>query len=58
MKNSINHLLLINDQPLIKDNEDLVDKALCSSDKIACIAGICKSCENFKKLGEAKIDKL
>ena len=40
MRKSLNHLLLINDKPLIKDNADLVDRALCSSDKIACIAGI------------------
>ena len=43
MKKSLNHLLLINDKLLIKDNADLVDRALSSSDKIACIAGICKS---------------
>ena len=40
MRKSLNHLLLINDKPLIKDNADLVDRALCNSDKIACIAGI------------------
>ena len=54
MRKSLNHLLLINDKPLIKDNADLVDRALFSSDKIACIAGICKSC----KLDELNIGKL
>ena len=58
MRKSLSHILLINDKPLIKDNADLIDRALCSSDKIACIAGICKSCENFKKLDEQNIDKL
>ena len=58
MRNSLNHLLLINHRPSIKDNADLVDKALHSSDKIAYIAGICKSCENLKKLGEMNIGKL
>ena len=58
MKKSLNHLLLINDKLLIKDNADLVDRALSSSDKIACIAGICKSCKNLKKLDELNIEKL
>ena len=49
MRKSLNHLSLINDIPLIKNNADFVDRALCSSDKIACIAGICRSCINFKK---------
>ena len=49
---------MINDKPVIKDNADLVDRALCGSDKIACIAGICKSCKNFKKLDELNIGKL
>ena len=40
MRKPLNHLLLMIGKPLIKDNADLVDRALCSSDKIACIAGI------------------
>ena len=57
-RKSLNHLLLINDKPLIKDNADLADTALCSSNKIACTAGIYKSCKNFKKIHELNIDKL
>ena len=40
---------------MIKDNEDLVDRALCSSGKIAYISGICKSCKDFKILDELMI---
>ena len=29
-----------------------------STDKIACIVGICKSCKNFKNLDELNINKL
>ena len=58
VRKSLNNLLLINNKPLIKVNPDLVDRALCSSDKIACIAGMCKYCKNFKKLNELNIDKL
>ena len=58
MRKSLKNLLLMNDKPLIKDNADLVDRARCSSDKIACIAGTCKSCKNFKKLDVLNIDKL
>ena len=58
MRKPLNHLLLMIGKPLIKDNADLVDRALCSSDKIACIAGIWKPCKNLKKLDELNIDEL
>ena len=49
---------MINDKQVIKDNADLVVRALCGSDKIACIAGICKSCRNFEKSDKLNIAKL
>ena len=55
---ALNNLLSVNNKPMITDNADLLDKALCNSDKISCIAGLCRECQEFKKLDELSIENL
>ena len=54
----LNNLLSLNNKPIITDNADLLNKALCNSDKISCIAGLCRECQEFKKLDELSIENL
>ena len=55
---ALNNLLSVNNKPMITDNTDLLNKALCNSDKISCIAGLCRECQEFKKLDELSIENL
>ena len=41
-RKALNNLLSVNNKPMITDNADLLNKALCNSDKISCIAGLCR----------------
>ena len=55
---ALNNLLSVNKKPTITDNTDLLNKALCNSDKISCIAGLCREHQEFKKLDELSIENL
>ena len=37
-----NNLVSVNNKPIITDNADLLNETLCNSDKISCIAGLCR----------------
>ena len=58
LRKGLNNLLSLNNKPIITDNADLLNKALCNSDKISCIAGLCRECQEFKKLDELSIENL
>ena len=44
LRKALNNLLSVNNKPIITDKADLLNKALCNSDKISGIAGLCKEC--------------
>ena len=54
---AMNNLLSVINTPIITDNADLLN-ALCNSDKISCIAGLCRECQKFKKLGKLVIENV
>ena len=51
-------MLSVSNKPIVIDNADLCNKVLCSSDKISCIANLCRKCQEFKKLDELSIENL
>lgn len=54
LRTKLNDILRINEQAVIKDNESLVSKTLCSSDSIPCIERDCQQCgvDNLDSLAE------
>ena len=58
LRKALNNLLSVNNKPIITNNADLLNKALCNSDKISGIAGLCRECHEFKKLDELSIENL
>ena len=59
LRKALNNLLSANNKPIITtDNADLLNKALRNSDKISCIAGLRRKCQEFKRLHELSIENL
>ena len=58
LRKAANNLLPVNNKPIIRDNADLLNKALCNSDKISRIAELCSECQEFKKLDELSTENL
>ena len=56
LRKALKNLLSVNNKPIITNNADLLNKALCNSNKISCIAGLCRECQEFKKLDELNIE--
>ena len=56
LRKALKNLLSVNNKPIITDNADLLNKALCNSNKISCIEGLCRECQEFKKLDELNIE--
>ena len=51
LQKALSNLLSVNNKAIITDNVDLLNKALLSSGKASCIAGLCRKCQESNKLG-------
>ena len=58
LQKALSNLLSINNKRIITNNVDLLNKALCNSYKILCIAELSREYREFKKLDELSIENL
>ena len=59
LQKALNNLLSVNNKPMITDKMQIyLTKDCVILIKISCIAGLCRECQEFKKLDELSIENL